>query len=84
MVGRAEVSADPVADRFRGGAGLGDAIWGPSADQGAQAQQQGAEAALLLIAFQEFQSTEAGLQHLGHEGQPFALDQLGGLGGHEL
>ena len=34
VVGRAEVGADPVADRFHGGAGegLGDALWGPGAD----------------------------------------------------
>ena len=86
MVGQAEVGLHPMVDGFDGGAveGLGDALRGPGADQRAQAQQQGAEAALLLVAFQKLQATEAGLQHLGQQRQTFALGELCGLSGHEL
>ena len=53
VVGLAEVGLDPVLDGFHGGAveGFGDAFGGPGADQGPQAEQQRAEAALLLVAF---------------------------------
>ena len=86
VMGEAEEVLHALADDFQRSAVEGgrDPGGGPGADQRSQAQQQGAEPALLLVPFQEFQPGEAGLQHLGHQRQPFALPQWAGFVGHEL